>query len=63
MGNKSEASIKAIGCFSLELSSGFKLLLEDTIYVPSMSRNLLSLSKLDITGFPVTFGNGWFFEF
>ncbi|KAL8139920.1 hypothetical protein V2J09_005941 [Rumex salicifolius] len=60
MGNKSEASIEAIGCFSLELSSGFKLLLEDTIYVPSMSRNLISLSKLDSIGFSVTFGNGCF---
>ncbi|KAL8160866.1 hypothetical protein V2J09_012355 [Rumex salicifolius] len=60
MGNKSEASIEAIGCFSLELSSGFKLLLEDTIYVPSMSRNLISLSKLDGIGFSVTFGNGCF---
>ncbi|KAL8162293.1 hypothetical protein V2J09_013782 [Rumex salicifolius] len=60
MGNKSEASIEAIGCFSLELSSGFKLLLDDTIYVPSMSRNLISLSKLDSIGFSVTFGNGCF---
>ena len=60
MGNKSEASIEAVGCFVLELSTDFKLILEDTIYVPTMSRNLISLSKLDSIGFSMNFGNGCF---
>jgi len=32
----------------------------ETLYVPSLSRNLVSLSKLDVTGYFFNFGNGCF---
>jgi len=32
----------------------------DTFYVPSISRNLISLSKLDVAGYSFKFGNGCF---
>jgi len=32
----------------------------DTFYVPSITRNLISLSKLDIVGYSFKFGNGCF---
>ncbi|XP_074271145.1 uncharacterized protein LOC141595072 [Silene latifolia] len=63
MGNKDKASVEAIGRFSLELSTGFKLKLEDTLYVPSFGRNLISVSKLDNDGFKLSFGQGCFSMF
>jgi hypothetical protein len=63
MGNKDKASVEAIGRFSLELSTGFKLNLEDTLYVPSLGRNLISVSKLDNDGFRLSFGQGCFSMF
>ena len=38
--------MEAIGTYSLKLSSGFTLQLEKTFYVPSFSRNLISISAL-----------------
>jgi len=32
----------------------------DTFYVPSISRNLVSLSKLDVARYSFKFGNGFF---
>jgi len=32
----------------------------DTFYVPSMTRNFISLSKLDVDGYSFKFGNGCF---
>ena len=32
----------------------------DTFYVPSITRNLISLSKLDVAGYSFKFGNGCF---
>ena len=32
----------------------------ETLYVPSLSRNLVSLSKFDVMGYSYNFGNGCF---
>ena len=45
-GSKMSSHVEAIGTSSLVLSSGFILELEKTFYVPSFSRNLISISRL-----------------
>ena len=45
-GGRSSSHVKAIGTCSLKLSSGFVWQLEKTFYVPSFSRNLLSISAI-----------------
>ena len=52
--------VEAIGTSSLELSSGFILELEKTFYVPSFSRNLISISRLVPLGFSFNFTNSGF---
>ena len=60
MGNRVNASVKAIGTYCLILDTGRHLYLLETCYVPSLLRNLVSLSKLDKTGYFFNFGNGCF---
>uniref|UniRef100_A0A1J3K4I8 Retrovirus-related Pol polyprotein from transposon TNT 1-94 n=2 Tax=Noccaea caerulescens TaxID=107243 RepID=A0A1J3K4I8_NOCCA len=60
MGNRDKAPVEAIGTYRLILESGFCLDLFQTLYVPSISRNLVSLSKLDLAGFKSTQGDGCF---
>jgi hypothetical protein len=55
--NGVEAKVEAIGTLQLELHSGFILRLFDVLYVPSIQRNLISVSKLDRDGYSCTFGN------
>ena len=43
---------------SLELDDGFVLQLSDVLYVPSLRRNLISVSRLDDDGYDCHFGNG-----
>ena len=43
---------------SLELDDGFVLQLSDVLYVPSLRRNLISVSCLDDDGYDCHFGNG-----
>ena len=45
-GNKMRSHVEAIGTCSLILSSGFVLNLEKTFYIPSFSKNLVSVSRL-----------------
>ena len=45
-GNKMQSHVEAIGTCELVLSSGFILILEKTFYIPSFSRNLISVSRL-----------------
>ena len=52
--------MEAIGTYRLILDIGFYLDLLDTFYVPSISRNLISLSKLDVVGYSFKFGNSYF---
>ena len=52
-----KAEVEAIGDLSLELDDGFVLKLSDVIYVPSLCRNLISVSRLDDDGYDCHFGN------
>ena len=55
-----KASNKGIRTYRLILDSGYQLDLSDTIYVPSISRNLISVSKLYVCGFNGKFGSNTF---
>jgi len=57
MGNRVKASIEAIRTYRLILDSGHDLDIFQTLYVPSISRNLISLSKPDTIGYSFKFGN------
>jgi hypothetical protein len=56
--NGVQADIEAVGDVSLELANGFILLLRDVLFVPSLKRNLISVSCLDNDEFDCHFGNG-----
>ena len=56
--NGVEAKVEPIGDLSLELVDGFVLQLSDILYVPSLRRNLISVSRLDDDGYDCYFGNG-----
>lgn len=55
--NGVEAEVKAMGDFALTLHTGFRLWLRNVLYVPSMKRNLVSVSCLDDGGYHCTFGD------
>ena len=57
MGNRVKASIEVIGTYRLFFDTGHHLDLFQTFYVPSISRNLVSLPKLDLDGYFINFGN------
>nr|KYP41156.1 hypothetical protein KK1_037495 [Cajanus cajan] len=59
-GNREKVLVEAVGTYRLILNTGHHLDLLETLYVPSFSRNLVSLSKLDAIGYSFTFGNGCF---
>jgi len=48
MGNKEKVPVEAVGTYRLILDIRYHLDLMDTFYVPSITRNLISLSKLGI---------------
>ena len=54
--------VEAIGTCSLVLSTGFGFILEleKTFYVPSFSRNLISISRLVPLGFSFSFSDSSF---
>ena len=56
--NGVKAEVEVIGDLSLELDDGFRLQLSDILYVPSLRRNLKSVSCLDDDGYDCHFGNG-----
>ncbi|KAJ1384422.1 Zinc finger, CCHC-type [Sesbania bispinosa] len=60
MGNRMKVPMEAVGTYRLILDTGFHLDLFDTFYVPSISRNLVSLFELDVAGYTFRFGNGCF---
>jgi GAG-pre-integrase domain len=55
--NGLEAEVEIVGTLRLMLKSGFILDLHDVVYIPSMIRNLISVSRLDACGFMFQFGN------
>jgi hypothetical protein len=42
--NRVQADVEAVGDLSQELADGFTLFLRDVLYVPSLRRNLISVS-------------------
>ena len=55
-----KAPVEVVGNYCLILDSGHHLDLLETFYVPSISRNLVSLSKLDKVVYVFKFGSGCF---
>ncbi|KAK3037571.1 hypothetical protein RJ639_030754 [Escallonia herrerae] len=60
VGNGEKAQVEAVGTLRLVLESGFNLDLVDTVYVSSMTRNLISVSRLDAYGYSFKFENKGF---
>ena len=55
MENRVKAPVEAIRTYRLKLDTGHHIDLMETLYVPSLSRNLVSLSKLDVTRYYFSF--------
>ena len=60
MGNGVKALVKVVETYCLKLNIEHHLDLLESLYVLSLSRNLVSLSKLDITKYSFNFGNECF---
>ncbi|KAG5566407.1 hypothetical protein RHGRI_002099 [Rhododendron griersonianum] len=60
IGDDNKVRIEAIGVYRFKLESIFYLDLDETVYVPSFRRNLISVSYLDKSGYTCSFGNGSF---
>ena len=58
MANGVKAEVEAIGEPPLKLNDDFVLKLINVLYVPSLCRNLISVSRLDDDGYDCHFGNG-----
>ncbi|KAK3035629.1 hypothetical protein RJ639_033157 [Escallonia herrerae] len=58
--NGEKAQVETVGTLRLVLESGFNLDLVDTVYVPSMTRNLVSVFRLDAYGYSFKFENKCF---
>uniref|UniRef100_A0A2N9EFV4 Retrovirus-related Pol polyprotein from transposon TNT 1-94-like beta-barrel domain-containing protein n=1 Tax=Fagus sylvatica TaxID=28930 RepID=A0A2N9EFV4_FAGSY len=59
MDNGEKALVEFIGVVNLPLASGGALVLDDVVYVPSLRRSLISVSKLDSSGFVFHFAMIW----
>jgi hypothetical protein len=55
--NGVEAEVEVIGELPLEMKNDFILRLHNVLYVPSLSRNLISISCLDDDGYDYQFDN------
>ena len=51
VGNGARVAVLEIGDYSLSLPSGLVILLKNCYFVPAMSRNIISVSCLDMDGF------------
>jgi hypothetical protein len=56
--NVVQADVEAVGDVHLELDTGFVLILRDVFFIPTLQRNLISVSCLDNDGFNCHFGDG-----
>lgn len=54
MRNHMKAPIEGIETYSLILETRHHLDLLQTLYIPSVSRNFISLSRLDVSGFDLS---------
>jgi hypothetical protein len=59
-GNKLFSQVEAVGTFRLILKSEYVLDLDNVFFIPHFSRNLISVSKLDIIGYRFLFINSTF---
>ena len=50
MANGNMVEVEGLGSFTLELPGGFQLNLDDVLYVPSLKRKIISVSRLDKSG-------------
>ena len=57
VGNGANVSAVAIGSISLHLPSGLVLVLNNVYYAPSMCKNIISVSCLDMDGFNISISN------
>ena len=57
VGNGQRVTVEAVGTFRLLLHTGYVLTLLDYFYVPSVTRNIISVSCLDRLGFSIVFKN------
>jgi hypothetical protein len=55
--NEAQTDVEAMGDVHLELNTGFIMILRDILYVPSLQRNLISVSCLDKDGYTCIFGD------
>ena len=58
LGDNNNYAVKCLGSTSLKLENGAKLHLNNTLYVPGLKKNLLSISCLEDKGDRVAFVNG-----
>ncbi|KAD3337505.1 hypothetical protein E3N88_33025 [Mikania micrantha] len=58
LGDGKELSVATVGTLELIMKTGLCIKLYDTLYIPEISRNLVSEPKLDMDGFYVFHGNG-----
>ncbi|KAD6120226.1 hypothetical protein E3N88_11497 [Mikania micrantha] len=58
LGDRKELFVAAVGTLELILKTGLCIKLYDTLYIPEISRNLVSGPKLDMDGFYVSHSNG-----
>nr|CAN69408.1 hypothetical protein VITISV_014748 [Vitis vinifera] len=58
MENRLKVEVVVVGTYRSLLETGHWMDLLNTFYIPSISRNLVSLSKLDATGYFVLFSSG-----
>ena len=58
LGDDYQCSIKGVGEAFYKLESGKLLKMKDVLYVPGLTKNLLSISGLEKKGFRVTFVDG-----
>ena len=60
MANRVKVIVEDVGTYHLILDSRHHLDLCETLYVPNISRNLVSISKLDKARYSFKFGSGCF---
>src|SRR5262249_9737779 len=58
--NQMHSPAKTVENFRLILDSDFVLVLENIFYVPTFTRNLIFISRLDKVGFSITFVSSGF---
>src|SRR4051812_40018806 len=54
MGNGSLADVRGKGTVEINFTSGKKLTLKNTLFVPDIKKNLISVDLLDMAGFQIT---------